>query len=61
MTPKVRENPAARRKRMNEYETPFSVVMMNVLTRPPGVETSTSSAFRLQPAGTDNIFAGATS
>ena len=48
ITPKVRENPAARRKRMNEYETPFSVVMMNVLTRPPGVETSTSSAFRLR-------------
>ena len=48
MTPNVRENPAASKKRMNAYETPFSVVMVNVLTRPPGVETSTSSAI---PAG----------
>jgi hypothetical protein len=57
MTPNVRENPAASRKRMNAYETPFSAVMVNVLTRPPGVERSTSSAFRLLTSRYDHIFA----
>ena len=46
MTPNVRENPAANRNRMNAYETPFSVVIRNVLTRPPSVATSTSSTVR---------------
>jgi hypothetical protein len=57
MTPNVRENPAANKKRMNAYETPFSVVMVNVLTRPPGVETSTSSAIPARAGGHDHCFA----
>ena len=61
MTPNVRENPAASKKRMNAYETPFSAVMVNVLTRPPGVETSTSSAVRLAAGWHDHSSPSSTS